>query len=357
MNLRTVRGLGIAAALVAMLAAGCATRPSVDRRPDSIVPLGPHAVLTGPQLDPALEDRILALDPTRITDADVRTVLAKGPTPRIVNLHGGIYPVHLAMESFARFLVRMGYPEDRIRDPGDGELSRSPYEDSGQIAGRIAWFYERDGLRPLLIGHSQGGMQIVKVLYELNGTFAERIPVFNPLTGEREDRFEIVDPLTGERRSVVGLVLPYASAVASGGAATLLPNQWSMARRLYAIPDTVENFVGYTLGIDLVAWDFGSGGRYRANGRANVRNVALPADYSHVAVVATGHLGRDPNMRNWINAYSPADAQSMPPLPEGDATNIFWAADVWFSVKQYWCLEAQRFVRARRALVATTSPE
>ena len=27
-------------------------------------------------------------------------ILAAGPTPRILNLHGGIYPVHLVMESF-----------------------------------------------------------------------------------------------------------------------------------------------------------------------------------------------------------------------------------------------------------------
>ncbi len=77
-------------------------------------------------IDHALDARILALDPERISEDDVRNTLAKGPTPRIMLLHGGIYPVHLAMVSFGRFLVGMGYPEKRIRDPGDAELVVQP---------------------------------------------------------------------------------------------------------------------------------------------------------------------------------------------------------------------------------------
>ncbi len=88
-----------------------------------------------PSATTALEARILALDPERITDDDVRTTLAKAPTPRIVLVHGGIFPVHLAMRSFGRFLIGMGYPEQRIRHPGDRRWSHSPYEDSAQIAG------------------------------------------------------------------------------------------------------------------------------------------------------------------------------------------------------------------------------
>ena len=49
---------------------------------------------------PGVYNGILALDPGRITETDVRMTLAAGPTPRIMNLHGGIYPVHLVMESF-----------------------------------------------------------------------------------------------------------------------------------------------------------------------------------------------------------------------------------------------------------------
>ena len=70
-----------------------------------------------PLVDRAIEDRILAMDPEKVSQADVRNVLAKGPTPRIMLMHGGIYPVHLAMESFGKFLAEMGYPEAKMRDP------------------------------------------------------------------------------------------------------------------------------------------------------------------------------------------------------------------------------------------------
>jgi len=29
--------------------------------------------------------------------------------------------------------------------------------------------------------------------------------------------------------------------------------------------------------------------------------------------------------------------------------NVLWAADVWFSIKKHWCIEAQRLIRARHA--------
>jgi hypothetical protein len=35
---------------------------------------------------------------------------------------------------------------------------------------------------------------------------------------------------------------------------------------------------------------------------------------------------------------------------EGPADNALWAADVWFHVKKHWTLEAQRLMRAKRAL-------
>ena len=108
----------------------------------------PGSVVKSIALD-AVEERILALDPEHISDSDVRSTLAAGPAPRIMLFHGGVYPVHLLMESFSRFLTGMGYPEERIRDAGDGRLSLSPYESSDRQAGRIAWYYEREGVRPI----------------------------------------------------------------------------------------------------------------------------------------------------------------------------------------------------------------
>ena len=341
----------IVALALALVLTGCATAPYGDRGAAATQPASPHAVLRGTNLDEAIADRILALDPEHVSDSDVRTVLAAGPTPRIVALHGGIYPTHLLMSSFSRFLAGMGYPQARLRHPGDGRRSHSPYESSTQIAGLIAWYYEQEGVMPMLVGHSQGGIQLVKVLYELAGEVDPVIPVWNPKTDAAEDRVTIIDPYTGVERPVVGLRIGYASVVGAGGAALLLPNQWSMAKRLRAIPDSVDEFTGYVLGVDLIAWDLpGAATGYRAKGSARVRNVELPAEYSHVFVVAISALAGDPAMREWLNAYVPGRAAE-PPANARSTESSLWAADVWYSIKKHWVLEAQKFVRARRELV------
>ncbi len=328
--------------------AGCATRRAAPSDPASLAAPTRGSVLRSVPVDRALAARILALDPERISDHDVRDTLAHGPAPRIILLHGGIYPVHLAMISFGRFLVRMGYPENRIRDPGDASWSYSPYEDSAHLTGIVAWQYERDGMPPMLIGHSQGGIQAVKILDELAGQFTTTIPVWNPLTDAAEDRVTIVDPFTADERPVVGLTLSYASAVAAGGAALLLPNQWSMIGRLRTIPDTVKDFTGYLIDLDLVAWTVPGAeeaSEFRGNGKANVRNVILPAAYNHVTIPVVQPLAEDETARRWINAYHPGDTLAEPP-PGEEGYALLWAADVWYDVKKHWCLEAQRLVRA-----------
>ena len=340
-----------AAALLLALAlalAGCAAvTPADPAAAQAAGPTGAQALFAGPAPGAQVEARILALDPGQVSDRDVRTLLAAGPAPRIVLLHGGIYPVHLVMESFARFLVGMGYPKSQLEHPGDGRRSHSPYEPSPQIAGLVAWYYEHEALMPMLIGHSQGGIQLVKVLYDLDGDDGA-IRVWNPLTDAPEARDAIVDPYTGVLRPVVGLKVGYASVVGAGGAALLLPNQWSMARRLRAIPDSVADFDGYTVGLDLIAWDLpGAANDYRPRGTAHVRNVELPVDYSHVFVPQTAHLARDPAMREWLNAYRPGQAAAPPPAePSGE--NRLWAAEVWYQIKKHWVIEAQKLLRARQ---------
>jgi hypothetical protein len=153
------------------------------------------------------------------------------------------------------------------------------------------------------------------------------------------------------------LKVPFASVVGAGGAALLLPNQWEMGGgRLQRIPDSVIDFTGYALGVDLIAWDLpGAGAKYRPLGTATVRNVELPADYSHVLVAATAHLARDPALREWINAYQPGPLAAPPPSAT-DTTNLLWAADVWYDIKKHWVLEAQQAIRAQRGLIAAPSP-
>ena len=314
------------------------------------VPLrGPEAEVTLPQapvVDRALAARILALDPERISEAEVTQVLRRGPTPRVMLLHGGIFPVHLSMTSFGNFLVGMGYPEHKIRDPRSDDWSYSPYADAERLAGIIAWFYEKDGMPPMLVGHSQGGMQAVKVLHVFAGAYAPEVPVWNPLTDFSEGRTTIRDPLMGKERPVVGLTVDYVSAVGAGGAAFLLPNQWSLLGRLHSIPDTVHDFTGYVIGVDLWAWTLpgGDSRRFVNGGQAHVRNVTLPASISHVLVPVTADLAADVVARAWINGYHPGVAPA--PLPPSASDNMLWAADVWWSIKKYWTLEAQRLLRA-----------
>src|SRR5205823_3972326 len=169
----------------------------------------------------------------------------------------------------------------------------SPYGSSDRLAGEIAWFYEHDGVRPIMIGHSQGGMQAVKILYQLAGDFAGQVAVWNPRTDKREDRFTIVDPLSGEERSVVGLSVAYASALGAGGAAFVLPNQWEMFDRLHTIPNTVDEFTGFAINGDMIAWSFpgaSKASQYRHAGLAKVRNVVLPMTYNHLMVPFTHPL-------------------------------------------------------------------
>ncbi|HSQ81709.1 MAG TPA: hypothetical protein VLU54_11350 [Casimicrobiaceae bacterium] len=345
------------AVLVAMLAAGCATQPPAPGADAALaVPVASTSMAQAvadpfASMPPAdVQERLLALDPDHIDDRDVREVLARGPAPRIILVHGGIYPVYLLMKSFGLFLAGMGYPESRIRDPRTGDWSYSPYEDSADIAGMIAWQYEHDGMRPMLIGHSLGAMQVVRILHQMAGDYATSLRVFDPLTGSLEARTSIVDPYTGRGRPVVGVSVAYASAV---GTAFLKAREWSIIDQLLTIPDNTEEFTGFTLELDPARWTFtASAAELGRNGRPRVRNVMLPSNYSHVFVPAAAPLAEDPAVRDWINAYVPNAPHDVSSLPEYAQDHVLWAADVWYSIKRHWCLEAQRLVRAYRERTA-----
>jgi hypothetical protein len=344
------RLFAVSLVVLSLALAGCATQPLEQSAAAAAHPAAPPKPIVP---DRVLQERLLALDPEHITDEEVQQVLAHGPTPRIILLYGGIYPVKPIMQSFGYFLVRMGYPEARIRDPGDRDWSYSPYDDAEKLAGIVAWDYERTGVRPMLIGHSQGGMQAVKVLHELAGHFDAQVRVYDPLRGAFEERTTIVDPLTHKARPVVGVSVSYASAVGAGGATFLMPNQWVMVDKLQTIPNTVQEFTGFAIPIDLLGGD----SHYHHNGTAAVRNVDLPATYSHIFVPAVGSLPENHDVRAWINAYVPGGKHDTSSLPLEGAQHVLWAADVWYSIKKHWCLEAQRLVRAERARVPTQNAE
>ena len=340
----------------AVLVSGCATyvRHGLDAARARQVEFS--VVRRGYALSHETEQKLLALDPEHVSEKDIRGVLSQAPAPRIINIHGGVYPVHRRMIAFSQFLMGMGYPGASITNPGDGTCTFSCYESSEKIAGVIAWYYEREGLRPMIVGHSQGGMQAVKVLRKLAGLSANRLRVWNPLTWQPEESCEIVDPITEQRRPVVGLQLPYTAVMGAGGLTRVLPNQWDMCGRLRDIPDSVEEFTGFFKGKDLYGGDFlgyGPANLYKSMGTAVVRNVRLPAHYKHGGIPDDVHLLKSQQIIDWINSYHPNDKSYDEPRLEvkfdADSRNILWAEDVWYSIKKHWVLELQRNIRAKRA--------
>ena len=195
------------------------------------------------------------------------------PAPRIVLLQGSVPLV--TMEPFARFLIAMGYPADRLRNPRDGAFSYSSFADSAPLAGELAFDYEQSGMEPMLIGHSQGGMLAIRMLYELAGAFHDALHVVDPATGAALARTSIVDPHTGQPRPVVGLHVAYAAALATGWLPRLMLGQWSMLPRLRRIPDTADEFTGFILPNDPIAGNLLGDSRLRvARPRARAQRRA-----------------------------------------------------------------------------------
>jgi hypothetical protein len=336
----------------ALLSLGCAATPPPQVALIRSDNAEPEAVRRLDRLSAETRDEILALDPEHVTEEQVRTLLSQAPAPRILTIHGGPLPIKTRMNSFGRFLIAMGYPEASIRNPHTGSLTYGYYASSDKIAGTIAWYYEHDGLRPMVIGHSMGGIQTVRVLYKLAGEANHKIPVWNPVTGTAENRFEITDPLTGRPHSVVGLHVSYASAALSGGLARLAPNEWDMNGRLRKIPDSAEEFTGFHKGMDLLGGDYlgyGSANDYRPRGNAEVRNVRLPAGSAHGWIPDAKPLLNSPEITDWINNYQPGESTTNDLKFGSKNGRALWAAEVWHGIKKHWVLELQQLLRAKPA--------
>ena len=337
----------------ALLLTSCQTNRREQGGPVRQEPAGVECVW--PKFAPPLQirERIMALDPEHVIEKDIREVLSGAPAPKIINIHGGLLPLQGSMTSFSEFLVGMGYPRASIQNPRDGSYAFGYYVRSEELCGLIAWYYEREGLRPMMVGHSQGGIQVVKVLYRLAGESTPNIAVWNPLTWKAEERYEFIDPLTAKRCPVVGLRVPYATAVLAGGLGRALPNQWEMIGKLRKIPDSVEEFTGFQKGMDALGGDlfgYGSSNDYKSSGKAKVRNVRLPSTYAHTTIPVTSHLLKSQQIKDWINNYQPGHGDVEEPQLDVnfdlDSSHVLWAADVWHSIKKHWVLELQRLLQA-----------
>jgi hypothetical protein len=333
----------------ALLLTSCTTNRSQGK---SLPMVTPSALVRLRGLPAETRTNILALDPERIAEREVRGLLAQLPAPQIISIHGGIFPIPTGMNSFAKFLMGMGYPESSIRNPGDGGYTYGFHDNPYMIAGNVAWYYEHHGLRPIMVGHSQGGIQTIRVLHYLAGEDQKKLAVWNPVTQQKEKRFDIMDPLTGQVRPVVGLRIGYATVATAGGLARVLPNEWDMNAKLRKIPDSVEDFTGFQKGMDMAGGDYfgyGSGNNYYATGSASVRNVRLPSTSSHWTIPYAESLLEDDVIRKWIDDYRPASTEenATEQEPEWMTARILWAAEVWHGIKKHWVLELQRLIRSQ----------
>jgi hypothetical protein len=190
---------------------------------------------------------------------------------------------------------------------------------------------------PMMIGR---GMQAVKVLYVLNGEYGGALGVWNPLTNFPENRTahaarrrpaSCLYVRRGRRRRCI----PVAESVEPSREAG---DDSGYSRRLY----------GLIYDFDIFAWTVpgDESTRFKQGGSARVRNVTLPAGMSHVLTPVSADLPDKPAIREWIDAYTPGTTAAVPP---GSEVNLLWAADVWWSVKKFWVIEAQRWIRAKRA--------
>jgi hypothetical protein len=265
--------------------------------------------------------------------------------PHVVMPQGSLGIV--TMEPFGRFLAAMGYPERALVDAHGGAMTTDSDIAGTKLAGALAYMYERDGVRPILIGHSKGGGVVIETLRALAGLDGDDLPVVDPRTLEPLPRTTFMDPATGERRRVVDLKLPLAAAIATGRLPRVLRGQFDLARVLRDIPDSAIAFLGLFIPFDPIAGTLaGDEDPYRPLGRSEVRNVVLPAQTSHIAAPRAEPLAADPAARAWIERYRPG-AGEPPPALRG-AENLALAAELWYAVKRAWCGEAQRTVRTAR---------
>ena len=254
---------------------------------------GPQAVLGALALDLQLEARILALDPERVSDSDVREVLALradaahrrrctaastgAPADGVVLAFPGRHGLSVAQAQASRRRTSVAQP---LREqPADRRADRLVLRARGHDAddGR-----PQPGRHPAGEGAARPGRR-----------WRDADPGVEPANrrgrAAHDDRRSLY---RHAQRPVVGLKIGYASVVASGGAALLLPNQWSMVRRLRTIPDTVDEFTGYALAVDLVAWDMpGAGAHYQATG--------VPQGAQCRAAGATTRMSSSRRPRTW----------------------------------------------------------
>jgi hypothetical protein len=273
---------------------------------------------------------LLALDPERIGERELRELRALAPAPRVLLFKGS---VGADMESFGAFLKHMGYPQQQLLNPATGRYSYS-FAWSGcrcteceAMPARVGQWLNSEGMAPMLVGHSGGGVTVGRILQEL-ATADGTVPR-----------------------------LPFAATLGTGALLRWAPGFPGCAAdvpRLGLVPPSVQAFTGYRIAGDPFTALLGFGD-YRAvesgAAPAQVRNVLLPAQVSHVHAFEVDGYAEHPQLRAWISAYRPGSEPPLPEVPALDLSNLRHAADLWHSLKKQWALQARHWA-ARAAAPA-----
>ena len=116
-----------------------------------------------------------------------------------------------------------------------------------------------------------------------------------------------------------------------------------MIAKLRRIPDTVDDFTGFSIPWDVIAGTFGRpralcGHRHGARAQRDAARRNQPHAPSGDRCIWPPTTSR----ARWIDAWSPERTAPPPDGPGVDTTNLVHAADIWYSVKQHWCRSAQQ---------------
>jgi hypothetical protein len=282
---------------------------------------GPAAAEVTAPLSAAARAGLLAIDPERISERQVHELLAQAPAPRVLLFKGSL---GADMESFGAFLQGMGYPAQRLRNPATGRYSYSLRWDGCScveceaLAARIGTLVRDEGMAPMLVGHSGGGVTVSRIL-------------------------QLLAKADGAPR------LPFAATLGTGALLRWAPGFPGCAAdvpQLGRVPASVTAYTGYRIDGDPFTSLLGFGDYRAAAGGdppAQVRNVLLPAQVSHVRAFEVDGYAEQPQLRAWISAYQPSSNAPLPDVPGLDLSNLRHAADLWHSLKKHWALQARQW--------------
>ena len=222
-----------------------------------------------------------------------------------------------------------------------GRRSLSSFVDARRFAGEIAWHYERDGVMPILVGHSQGGMVVIKTLHLL----AERerpSPSGIPVTARREARTWIDRPAHRPARTPVGeLRIAFAAVLATGSLPRLLLAQWDVLPILRDVPDSVVDFSGFSIPWDPIAGTGPTPPPFRATGGGpRAQRRAARELRPHRPAERRAPCAPTPRRGRGSMPGGPRPRRHRRPRGRTRPT-CSYAADLWYSIKRHWCEAAQ----------------